>query len=439
MKQKQRNEKVAESYYRQGIQDALSIRDLTLEKNNQKPAFHNIFLTQNQGKGPPGRSRSPGTEDHLFPEHPPDAQKDNLIKYINEYQYFNNYQKTNFYHYLIFYIMKKQFFIIAFLVLAAFANVTKSYGQVCTPSALNPAAGVAYDYEVTVSGTVGGTAPVYQWFVTQDVNLLTATHMAAGTDFTVNAGAGLSAYDVLVGTTSKINLTWTSAAVANVNPFYLAVKYTETSSTGCTVENIKVWLIDPINTFLLLAEGSDVTGDITKASTCPPAVDGALITAGTPGSVAYTYGQTTIYYKITASGAIGTWTPSISLPALGSLGQNYNAAEWSSDGTTWNPFSLTDGDVAGGNYTSAATNAPVTVVGSTIIVRVKIDNVNYESLAAQPIVLGADGVLPGGVNDIVSVANCADEAAFGKTGTHTVQPRPTVAPTTLPAFIPKNP
>ena len=59
--------------------------------------------------------------------------------------------------------MKKQFFIIAFLVLAAFANVTKSYGQVCTPSALNPAAGVAYDYEVTVSGTAGSSASVSAW------------------------------------------------------------------------------------------------------------------------------------------------------------------------------------------------------------------------------------------------------------------------------------
>ena len=32
----------------------------------------NIFLIQNKGKGPPGRSRSPGAES--YPEHPPDSE-----------------------------------------------------------------------------------------------------------------------------------------------------------------------------------------------------------------------------------------------------------------------------------------------------------------------------------------------------------------------------
>ena len=31
----------------------------------------NIFLNQNFGKAPPGRSRSPGVGDGLFPDHPP--------------------------------------------------------------------------------------------------------------------------------------------------------------------------------------------------------------------------------------------------------------------------------------------------------------------------------------------------------------------------------
>ena len=339
--------------------------------------------------------------------------------------------------------MKKQILILVLFVLAAFANVEKSYGQTCTPGALNPAAGVAYDYEVTVSGTVGGTAPVYLWYVTQDVNLLTGAKIAAGVDFAVNAGAGLSAYNSAAGTTNKINLTWTPAAVANVNPYYLVVKYSETSAVGCTVENMKVWLIDPINTFLLALEASDLTGNVANDNTCPPAVDGAIVTPGaTPAAytIAYTYGQTIISYKVTASGTNGTWTPSLQLPALGILGQNYNAAEWSLDGATnWNTFGLTDGDVAGGNYTSAVTTAPVTVAGSTIIIRVKIDNVNFESLAAQPILAGVDGVLPSGVKDIKSAIDCTDEADFGKTDTYTVNPRPTVAPTTLPAFITKNP
>jgi hypothetical protein len=325
--------------------------------------------------------------------------------------------------------MKKQILLLVFIVLAVFANVNKSYGQVCTPSRNNPAPGVAYDYEVTASGTTGGTSPTYVWYVTQGVNLLTAPQIAAGSDYVINSGAG----------TSKINITWTSAALANGNPYYLVVKYTETSTAGCTVENIKVYNIKPINTFLLAVVGSDATGDATKANTCPPAIDGAVVTPGATPSVAYTYGQTTIYYKVTASGIVGTYTPSISLPALGSLGQNYNSADWSSDGgTTWNSFGLTDGDLDGGNFTSTVTTAPATVAGANIIVRVKIDNVNFESLSSQPITMGVDGVLPGGNNDIKSTSDCTDEVPFGKTGTHTIVPRPTITDT-LPAFITKNP
>lgn len=339
--------------------------------------------------------------------------------------------------------MKKQILLLVLFILAAFANVEKSYGQTCTPAALNPAAGVPYDYEVTVSGTTGGTAPVYLWYVTQDVDIFNGTKLTEGVDFTVNAGAGQSTYNSNTGTTNKINLTWTPAAVANVNPYYLVVKYSETSAIGCTVDNMKVWQIDPINTFLLALEASDLLGNVANDNTCPPAVDGAIITPGATPSVTYTYGQTIISYKVTASGTNGTWTPSLHLPALGTPGpegQNYNAAEWSLDGATnWNSFGLTDGDVAGGNYTSSVTTAPVTVAGSTIIIRVKIDNVNFESLAAQPIIAGVDGVLPSGVKDIKTLTDCTDEVDFGKTDTYTVNPRPTVAPTTLPAFITKNP
>ena len=47
----------------------------------------NIFLNQNFGKAPPGRSRSPGVGDGLFPDHPPDAKKEvmpNLFRHLIE-------------------------------------------------------------------------------------------------------------------------------------------------------------------------------------------------------------------------------------------------------------------------------------------------------------------------------------------------------------------
>jgi hypothetical protein len=326
--------------------------------------------------------------------------------------------------------MKKQILILALFVMAMFASVTDSYGQ-CAADPLHPAAGVSYVYEVTLTNATGST-PVFNWYVTKDVNILSGTVIGAGADFVVNAGAGLSTYNSATSTTSKLELAWTSAAVASVAPYYLVVKYTETSTApACNVENMKVWMIDPVNSFLLAVAGSDLAGVVANNSICAANIDGALVSASASPTVEYTYGQNILYYKITASGAIGTWTPSISLPALSGLGQNYNNAEWTSDGgTNWNPFGLVDGDLDGGTFTSTVTTAPVSVAGSPIIVRIKVDNVNYETLSAQPIILAADGVLPGGVKDIVSVSDCTDEANFGKSGTFTINVRPTVTDAT---------
>lgn len=349
-------------------------------------------------------------------------------------------------------IMKKQILFLVFLVLAVFANVNKTYGQ-CTPDPLHPAAGVSYDYEITITNGTD-TNPVFNWYVTKDVNILLpgVTIIAPGADFLVNSGDGLSTYnltasttDLTASTTNKINMAWTPASVASATPYYLVVKYSETGTAGCTVENMRVWMVDPVNTFLLAVAGSDLAGVVANNSICAANIDGALIAAGASPTVAYNYGQNTLFYKITASGSIGTWTPSISLPKLAGLEQNYNAADWSDDaGTTWNPFNLNDGDIDGGTFTSTATDAPVTVAGSDIIVRILVDNVNYETLADQAIILGADGELPGGVNDIVTVANCADEADFGKTGTFTINKRPTITDVTTDTpnvtdFIKKTP
>ena len=380
------------------------------------------------GKAPPGHSHSPGASRG----HPPENKAGPMVCiYQNEHKYqtINKIQNL-FYNNLNYTIMKKQILFLVFLVLTAFASVNKSYGQ-CVADPLHPAAGVTYDYEVTLTNSTG-TTPVYSWYVTKDVNILTGTVIGAGADFTVNTGAGLSTYNSAAGSTGKLELVWTSAAVASTTPYYLVVKYTETSAApACTVENMRVWMIDPVNSFLLAVAGSDLAGVTANNSICAANIDGALITAGASPTVAYTYGQNTLYYKITASGAVGTWTPSISLPALAGLGQNYNNAEWSSDGgTVWNTFGLVDGDLDGGTFTSTVTTAPVSVAGSVIIVRIKVDNVNFETLAAQPIILGADGVLPGGVKDIISATDCNDELAFGKTGTFTINVRPGVTDAT---------
>jgi len=95
-------------------------------------------------------------------------------------------------------------------------------------------------------------------------------------------------------------------------------------------------------------------------------------------------------------------------------------------------------NLAGGTFTSTA-DATVTdaTAGTPIVVRVVIDNRNFETLADQIIKLGVDGWLPTGytISDIKSISDCTDEVPFGKNADFMIQKRPTVAPT-VPATTP---
>jgi hypothetical protein len=150
-----------------------------------------------------------------------------------------------------------------------------------------------------------------------------------------------------------------------------------------------------------------------------------------------------------ASGANGTWTPSILLPAMLGLGQNYAAVEWTEDLSgvpVWHSFNVPGGNTAGGSFSStdpATITDPVN--GTPIFIRVDIANVNWETLANQPVELGIDGLLPNGLSDIWGGTGpvpdpCAQADPFAKTATYTILARPTVVPgATMPAFIQKLP
>lgn len=468
MKNETQNEKLAKSQNRQGIKEVFSgyhqsklrvpsktvlLQSPLLMSCIGKPeAFSPLaghggsFIL---GKGPPGKSHSPG----VARGHPPAEKTDkpankagppgHIVEYNNEYQQINTNQNSNYYKHLNFKIMKKQILFIVVFVLAAFANVNKSYGQ-CVSDPLHPAAGVPYDYEVTISGTTGTSASSYIFYVTKDKDIIGGTKETAGADFAAT-GTGFATYNT-AGSIGKIQLTWTSSALASTTPYYLVVRYSETSATECTVQNIRVWMINPVNSFLLATVGSDLGGDDTKASACPADLLSANVSTDNT-KVTYVYGSNTLYYKVTASGVTGSWTPSVRLPALtgSAIGQNYVSADWAVKGsTTWNTFNLTAGDLDGGDFTSTATNAPSTVAGSDIIIRIVIANVNYEILTAQAIKIGVDGTMPGNVNDIKSVTDCANADVFAKEGTFTVTARPEVidATTNTPNttdFITKNP
>ena len=321
--------------------------------------------------------------------------------------------------------MKKQLLILSIL-LAFFAGISNVNAQ-CTPGPNSPTPGIPVDYTTTISGDTYAGDGIYWWYVTRDPNLLTGTvDLPADGFFTVGTGSSYNS-QTNPGTTSTLNLTWLPASIGET--FYLVLQYSEENDGGpCTAENIRVWEITPINTFLLAI--------VADGETCPGDVTGALVTTGTPNTVAYTYGTTTLTYTATASGVNSDWQPSIRIPALQTAtfgtGQTYASAEWTQDGgTNWYSFGAVAGTSASGDFESAV-NAVATEAGSTMSIRIVINNNNFESLADQTINVAIDGYLmPGHApSDIVSATDCTEAAAFAKSADHNINARPTITTAT---------
>jgi len=333
--------------------------------------------------------------------------------------------------------MKKQYFILV-LMLAFFAGITKVNAQ-CTPGPNSPAAGVPYTYSTTESGT----NQQYDWYVTKNVDVLDLPGIiAAGTMFTVDP---TTPYHLPATGVNNIKITWTAAGVADGGPFYLVLRYSEssTSTPVCTVENLRVTEIKPINTFLLAFEGGMLSGgnyvSTAGSNACAAGVTGAIVTPGATPSLLIKYGQNTLYYVATASGIIGDWYPQIRVPALGAT-QTYVSVEWSANITGAGPWNSFGAAASGGADLLSTVPATASVAGIPILIKIVIDNVNFRTEADQAIQLALDGFLPPtpivpGTNksDITSASDCTPLPAFGRTATFTItkRPVPTIAPTEI--------
>ena len=341
--------------------------------------------------------------------------------------------------------MKKQILILVFLLVAIFASVNKSYGQ----NELVPTPAVEYTYGVTISGVTTPATDTYNWYITQDLNLLDRTKDAASAAF----------YTVAGGTNSStIKVTWLNTAAGKT--FYLVAKVTAqgvSNTVACTVENYKSYEIRVTNRFVLTASLAKADGtDNALAELCAPDVSGALVTArsgSTPPSVAYSYGVTTLYYKIKAEGMLGVWQPAIKLDLLPAMAnsQLITSVEWA----TYDPLASTPLGIFGafpitapatiatfattGNV-STGSDVAVTLAGSYYIAKVTITNNGYETLANQTITLSIDGLIGTDhvLSDAISLTDPTTATAFLKNAVYTVKPRPTVTET-ITSFISKNP
>lgn len=438
----------------------------------------NIFLIQNKGKGPPGRTRSPGMADWPNPGQSVGCVEQQTMN--NKIQ-LNKFLNPNRLTQLNFYIMKKQLFI---LILALFAvnlawaqpyatNDTKAPGPqpftgTCSDDALHPIPGKAYTYEVT-----SPASSKFTWWATKDNNFISTT--ATGT--TTNIGTALSVPGALLSTTTNyaqvgagsnsVGITWTpqilaltsSATVTGKSPTFVAVLAED--ATGCT-NNFKVYKIDPKVAFTVdilnltddtrLPIGSGQAAYTASETQCFSEVASATYNA-TNGGVDYNYGTNILYYEVIAANFTTAYSPSFQVSGL--LTGQTATLEWtvtdpSTGSPTWTAIGSTiNGDATGTAQTVGTTSVTVsatenTSLGVSIYLRLTVNNGNYEGLIAQNVAVAVEGTDNEGNKDLDQAsATCLPNATgYEDKATQVLTERPTVTtntPTTGPLpFLPKN-
>lgn len=334
--------------------------------------------------------------------------------------------------------MKKQLFI---LVLALFASVqifaqTPHDPPTCDGDAASPAPGILYTYEVEIPNienyTGGGT---FDWYVmTQgQLDVLNGTHIGPATNAEFIAEGH---YDVPTAGANTIDITWSSAALATGQPYFLVVVYEE--PLVCTTNNIKVYRIEPQNTFWLAIDNVTTTQ-------CVAAVESAIIQdINDPGLIEYLYGENTLEITVTAGGYTGEWDAELQL--AGFADDQELTVTWAATvaGTTGS-FTAPAGSLHNGIWTavlpSSTTGVAPTLVNETITITIVVANNHFENLALQTLDIAIDGSYTSGATvfeDLSDVnGDCTPESVFADAVQQTIEARPTVNPINPPAFVPQ--
>ncbi len=348
------------------------------------------------------------------------------------------------------------------------SNATPTKPTDCTENENFPAIGVPHEYAVEISSGSPTTTPysgdgLYNWYVTQNPELLLKeddVKVVPKTNdfFDVKSETDFSVYhekDVAkkATTKNKIGLTWKPGALLNADKkYFLVLKYKEHNGT-CDAMNVKVMKIEPLNQFKLVIDPvQDENGTAfvqgKKAEVCASDVVGAKYA---DNKVKYTYGENTLYYKITASGFAGEWKPRLKVPALSddtAKGkQKYVKAEWikkgddPADDTKWHTFNIGQTNAEQELTSTDLAEIPLPAAGDTptqdYIIRIVVDNQTFETLEDQTLNVATDGTIGGdhtlddetkSLQDQKDGCNGKEDKFFDKDD-YTIKARPTVKAT----------
>jgi hypothetical protein len=328
--------------------------------------------------------------------------------------------------------MKKQMLLLILFVLGTASTLMAQPN--CTQGPLAPAAGTPYTYTVTVNDPpFSGTAGQYTWYVTTNVDLLSATGVVPN-----NAGEIVASgtYNAPAAGQNSIQITWTAQAIVNgqTNPYYLVIKFAGSNAGICDAMNMKVWEVKPINKFLLAINVYNGTDQY-----CAAPVSSATVTPGASPTVNYQYGVNTVYARVTPKNYTGDWIPSFRIEGLDAI-QTLQSVTWSTDSAFTTSHTTT---VSGNVATSTDPHASAFDGSAKLYLKIEIDNHHFETLSDLALTIGVDGVINVGgttLNDVKSETDCTDEIPFGKTLPVTIKARPTITPDPATGpFITKNP
>lgn len=348
--------------------------------------------------------------------------------------------------------MKKQIFILAFLVLTTFASVNKSFGQAIAgfpprpltldvSNPLNPIAGKPYTYSAVIN-PVGGQA---YWYATKAITFMAAGVRVPGIELPVAANSVLAPtnYVTLAAAASSptsTTVTWSSEilnGVTTLAPMFMVVEYNGPVCT--TSNNIKVMKIVALNAFTIditnMVHGATPTPLTYNAveSQCYAGVISSMYDA-TTSLIVNDYGANDLYFEVVAANFTGAYKPTFKLSGLQStqtadinwdiaVGGTYANVAGPALGTAM-PFTSAQQTV-----TTALTN---TTGGVSIYVRVRVKNNGYEGLtpAGDPITLAVDAIDSSTIPNQDVNPDGTIKGVFAELAIQTINARPSVTPGT---------
>lgn len=358
--------------------------------------------------------------------------------------------------------MKKQILILVMATFAIGFSSTAS-GQDIIPRVLecidlsdplNVVAGQPYTYTVDVQTPVG--TKTYHWFVTQDVNMISAGGVIAAIQ-TVGGpilAAGSGEYNDVSNVVNQVTLTFQSFTLAPNQYVFVGILVENTDEDGCVTNNFKVYRILPLHAFSLdianvLSDGAVLGPDYgANIDNC---LSGVISATYDPveDAIDYDFGSNTFYYQVAAANFSGSWQlraqlAGLTLSQTAEITWGYTFA--TADANPIAPAGSVDGDFTSSVLVTAQNaSGAVGAAGEYIYIRMIITHGNlFEGTALTQYSLAVNGNLVSSVGPpLVLVTDGADVHHVGATcaqvdfddiALQSLKPRPDIQPGT-PGYL----